>query len=291
MEFTRIPLEFSAIDRAYRDYRSLPHDIDKWIKDQNAYEDKENERRTKQNLPLLGHSTSCCMQASLSFNATGHPIPKAGSRDRQNTTLDGGRNYILAVDEFRAYLTYKYGPTEQVNDLVAIQGRTGVLIFGNSHIEFWDGQDIFQSTPGAKRRAKLFSPVNGSAIMGATILNARPRWFWSIGQGGAAGSTVVPDWLQGWWTVYDGNYYYYYFAPDGIVNYIKTKPNPKWVPPKAIGNQGKVTMAEHGPSILWTPTERGGEATKEDFTRLNWTSTTEMNGRSSKYAQLFARKM
>ena len=69
--------------------------------------------------------------------------------------------------------------------------------------------------------------------------------------------------------------------PMGSSNYIKTKPNPKWYRPRQLGNQGKVTMAEHGPSVRWTPTERGGEATKEDFTGLNWTSTTEMNGQSS----------
>jgi len=95
-----------------------------------------------------------------------------------------------------------------------------------------------------------------------------------------AGARVGP----GWWTVYDGNYYYYFFSPDGLVNYIETKPNPKWVPPKTIGNQGKVTLIANGLSILWKPTEPGGQATKEDFTRLNWTSTTEMNGVSSKYS-------
>jgi hypothetical protein len=284
MAYTRIPLNFDAMDKAYKDHASLPADIKAWLKKQNDYEDAENERRKRENIqPLLGHSTSCCMQASLSFNATGQPIPRAGSRDRDNTILSG-KNYILAVDEFRAYLTHKYGPTEQVTDLAAIKGKRGVLIFGNSHIEFWDGDSIFQSPAGAKRRR-----ANPSGVMAGGILNARPLWFWEID--GAPTASVVPEWLQGWWTVYDGNYYYYYFSPDGIVNYIKTKPSPKWVPPKTIGNQGRVTLTPHGLSILWRPTEPGGVATKEDFTRLNWTSTTEMNGESNKYAQLFARKM
>ena len=66
MEFTGIPLGLLTQSIEPTETIALfPHDIDKWIKDQNAYEDKENERRKTQNLPLLGHSTSCCMQASL----------------------------------------------------------------------------------------------------------------------------------------------------------------------------------------------------------------------------------
>jgi hypothetical protein len=286
MAYSRIQLNFTKMDGAYKDHVSLPADIKTWLKNQNDYEDRENDRRRRENiLPLLGHSTSCCMQASLSFNATSQPIPKSGSRDRENTTLNG-KNYILAVDEFRAYLTHKYGPTEQVSDLASIKGRTGVLIYGNLHMEFWDGDNIFQSSGGATRRRG-----NPAGVMAGGILGTRPLWFWEIDDAAPAESALVPEWVQGWWAVYDGNQYYYFFSHDGIVNFIKTKPNPKWKPPKTIGNQGKVTMVTNGLSVLWRPTEPGGVATKEDFTRVNWTSTTEMNGVSNKYSPLFARKM
>jgi Metallopeptidase toxin 3 len=100
----------------------------------------------------------------------------------------------------------------------------------------------------------------------------------------------VPAWAQGWWTVYDGNYYYYYFYPDGRVVYIKTKPDSTWLPPNTVANEGVVTLVPHGLSIIWREKGRG-VLTKEDFTRVGWTSTTEMNGRSNKYAPLYARKM
>jgi hypothetical protein len=76
--------------------------------------------------------------------------------------------------------------------------------------------------------------------MAGALLNARPMSFWEIGDdpGNAA---MVPDWVLGW-TVWDGNTYYYYFSADGVVNYIKTIRTQKWVPPKTMGNQGKVTM-------------------------------------------------
>jgi len=275
MTYAKIPLNFEKMDKAYKDFKSLPPDIAKWLKDQNDYEDEHN----------LPHSTSCCMQASLSFNAAGHPIPKAGSRDRNNLTLDGGKNYILAVDEFRAYLTYRYGPTNQVKDLASIKGMKGVLIFGNSHIEFWDGENIFQSAAGASRRGG-----NPNAVMAAGMVNSPLRWFWEIGDSASAASAVLPQWVQGWWTVYDGNYYYYYFYPDGMVSWIETKPNQKWVPPKTVGNHGKVRTLEHGFKITWK--ENGPPPpTEETFTRVGWSSTSEMNGVSNKYSPLFARKM
>ena len=299
MAYTRIPLSFETISKSYRDYKSLPTDINTWITNQNNYEDAENDKRQKHNselgpgekpLSMLGHSTTCCMQASLSFNATGQPIPKTGSRDRNNQTLDGGKHYILSVDEFRAYLTYKYGPTDQVADLASIKGKTGVLIFGSAHIEFWDGDNIFQSPEGAKKRAANKYVVNNAAVMAGGILNAKPRYFWEIAEDASPTSATVPEWAQGWWEVYDGNYYYYYFSHDAV-SYIKTKPIAKWIPPKTIGNQGTVTLIPNGLSILWKPTEPGGVGTKEDFTRRDWTSTTEMNGMSNKYSPLYARKM
>jgi hypothetical protein len=103
-------------------------------------------------------------------------------------------------------------------------------------------------------------------------------------------ASKVPAWARGWWAVYDGNYYYYYFYPDGMVIYIKTKPDPTWLPPRTVGNQGQVTMASHGLSIIWNSTGRG-PPTRETFTRLGWTSTTEMNGESNKYALMYAKKM
>jgi hypothetical protein len=291
MAYARIRLNFETMNKAYRDYKSLPMDIADWMKNQNDWEDKENERRKQQSIdegrtiPSVGHSTSCCFQASLGFNATPEPIPKTGSRDRENTTLKG-KNYILAVDEFRAYLTRRYGPTEQVDDLDTIKGDRGVLIFGNSHIEFWDGEDILQSPGGARRRGG-----NPGAVMAGGVMNGRPRWFWEIGEDASPESAVVPEWAQGWWTVYDGNYYYYFFFHDGNVNYIETKPNPKWIPPKTIGNRGKVTLIANGFSILWKPTPGESASTKEDFYRVNWSSTTEMNGVSNKYSPLYAKKM
>jgi zincin-like metallopeptidase toxin 3 of polymorphic toxin system len=97
--------------------------------------------------------------------------------------------------------------------------------------------------------------------------------------------STIPTWAQGWWTVWDGNYYYYYFYPDGKILWTKTKPNTPWPPAK--GNQGTaaVSDADHGFKIRWS------SGTEETFTRMNWSSTTEMFGKSNRYGQLSAKKV
>ena len=124
-------------------------------------------------------------------------------------------------------------------------------------------------------------------VMAAGIERSGDRWFWQIGD--SASKVFTPEWLKGWWTVYDGNYYYYYFHADGWVNYIDQKPNPKWIPPKNVGNQGTIEFRPDTFKITWR--EHGAPpATEETFWRI-WGSQTEMNGTSNKYSPLFARKM
>ena len=298
MPYAKIPLSFKAMEAAYKDNQSLPSDIANWLKDQNAREEKFNaelpdvnaQRVSEGKKPLApaGHSTSCCMQASLSFNATGSPIPKAGARDRENTTLNGGKNYILAVEEFRAYLTYRYGPTDQVDDWSQITGMQGVLIFGNAHIELWDGKQPLQSAAGLAAHGR-----NAGAVMRPDFLATKPQWFWETTGDKAQTASDIPDWLVGWWTIYDGAYYYYYFFKDGSVVYIEQKPNTHWVPPKTIHNHGVVVKndAVHGFKVTWGVLKGETIPTIEDFTPLGWSSQTEMNAASNKYSPIFARKM
>lgn len=104
-------------------------------------------------------------------------------------------------------------------------------------------------------------------------------------------AATLPNWVRGWWTAYDGNYYYYYFQDTPSVMYTKTKPaGGSASPPASPANRGKVVMTERGLKITWNPNGAGGP-TVETFTQLNWSSTTEMNGVSNKYSPLFARKI
>jgi hypothetical protein len=273
MAFGRIPLDFESMRRAYKfhdrlnDGTPVGEEVHDWITAQNKLEAEKG----------LTKSTTCCMQASMGFNVTRFRIPIAGAVGRDNTKgAKTGNYYILSVAEFRAWLTYTFGPTAQVKAKSEVPGDPGVVIFGNAHIEFWDGKEVLQAPPR----------MNGSWMWSQS-----PIWFWHIGAGMPASGSMVPDWLVGWWTVYNGTYYYYYFNQQGLVTYIEKVPNPKWTPPMTIGNQGRVQMGEHGPKVTWEPVGHL-PATVEEFTRLGWTSETEMNGTSNNnYAQLFARKM
>lgn len=101
----------------------------------------------------------------------------------------------------------------------------------------------------------------------------------------------IPEWILGWWSVYDTNQYYYYFYRGGEVVYTKTKPaSASAPPPVSPANSGTVTLNEHGVDIRWRPLPRS-IPTIEKFTRMGWTSTTEMFGTSNKYGGLSATKI
>jgi hypothetical protein len=102
----------------------------------------------------------------------------------------------------------------------------------------------------------------------------------------------IPEWLVGWWSVYDTNQYYYYFKQGGEVVHTKGKrPAPNAPAPGKPGNTGTVTPTEHGVDIRWRPLPHAGGPTIEKFTRMGWSSTTEMFGSSNKYGGLSARKI
>src|SRR5437879_790193 len=129
MDFGRIPLDFASMRRAYKFHNAL-HDgtpvgeeVHDWITEQNKVEAEKG----------LPKSTTCCMQASMGFNATPRKIQKAGAVGRDNTQgKTTGNYYILNVDEFRSWLTYTFGPTAQVKDKSEVPDGPGVLIFGHA---------------------------------------------------------------------------------------------------------------------------------------------------------------
>jgi hypothetical protein len=129
----------------------------------------------------------------------------------------------------------------------------------------------------------------GTAVIGqrAAIL--------AIAQGllqGRKPSDSIADWVVGWWSVYDGSQYYYYFYEGGEVVWTESKPaGPTAGAPRKTGNTGTATMSEHGLDIRWRPLPKGGGPTIENFTRMGWSSTTEMFGKSNKYSPLSARKV
>jgi hypothetical protein len=248
-------------------------------------------------------ATSCCLQMSEALNATGQKVYPSSQR-RPNARL--GKNfYIHAVDELEHYLVGRYGATEDIkagNPKISLARmkeylapRKGILVFRGKvgHTELWDGVGIRQRSGAPDPR----EPGRANqGVMDESLIFSNPRiLFWEVTE--AADPNPVPAWLKGWWSVYDGNQYYYYFSDQHGVFYTEAKPKDPGAPPALWPlNEGTVTMTDHGLVILWTAgvdpvTRVATPATKETFTRVGWTSEREMNGESNLYGPLFARKM
>ncbi len=100
---------------------------------------------------------------------------------------------------------------------------------------------------------------------------------------------VAHNWAMGWWDVNDGTQYYYHFAYDGHVQYVKTRPQATFVPPRTPVGSGKYVLRSDGTLVAtWSPWD--GEATVETFTP--GVSQRHMTGESSRRGnKLVARRL
>jgi hypothetical protein len=97
------------------------------------------------------------------------------------------------------------------------------------------------------------------------------------------------NWLQGWWSVWDGSQYYYFFDGAGGVQYTKTKPVGRTAPLAHALNRGGYQFLQHGVLVIeWAPAADG--VTRETFTNALLGST-KMNGTSNRYGPLVATKL
>jgi hypothetical protein len=107
---------------------------------------------------------------------------------------------------------------------------------------------------------------------------------------GDAAEIPVPDWPYGWWKVWDGNTYYYYFGPDGIAKYIKTPPyNTRTAPPHA-NNVGRFTYTPNTLIVTWNKLAGVEEACRETFYNAAQ-GCQQMNANSNLYSPLVATRL
>jgi hypothetical protein len=99
------------------------------------------------------------------------------------------------------------------------------------------------------------------------------------------------SWLLGWWEVWDGSYYYYYFDHGSRVVYIESKPRSASLPaPAAPHNRGSYTFNASGQLVChWNPLQ-GLAATVETFYNAR-AGATQMNATSSQYSPLVATRL
>lgn len=278
----KIRADFDTLAANYPTYKTLPKDLQKFMDD------------------LGPGNTPCCVQISQALNKAGRALPPKSYR--RNNSKIGSFYYILAVDELEEYLSGTYGRGEEIktdrsarkmrnkNEMKQyLNDRQGILLFRTAgagmHTELWDQTHIMQDGN---------APGGGGAKMSEDAIFGSPRvLFWEVSKDDPT-ETPVPDWLQGWWNVYDGNTYYYYFSDEHVATYTKTAPkNIAFPPVKVPLNEGDVTITKDLMGITtvvidWNPADGG--ATRETFT-CQPAVTDSMNGVSNRYAPLVATKM
>jgi len=279
---------FDVMKANYPTYDKLPPDLQ-------TYMDRLNAPYVHKSGPLEGqnvsdNNTPCCIQVSHALNKAGLIVP-ASSFWRANAPI-GSFYYLQAVNELEQYLSGRYGRGEdvrKVGDTKAIKqhldGLQGILVFRSAgagfHTELWDEDHILQD-----------GSTSPGAVMDQGACFGQPRvLFYEVDDDDNPYENPAPDWLQGWWEVYDGNTYYYYFSDQNVATYTKTKPaNLKSPPVRVPMNEGDVSVSDNGLTVEidWNPAD-GGE-TIETFKRQS-ASTTFMNGTSNRYAPLTATKM
>lgn len=119
-----------------------------------------------------------------------------------------------------------------------------------------------------------------------------------IAQGVATGDTLqwpkilaAPDlsWLLGWWTVWDGNDYYYFFADAGQVVYTETKPTTSAAPGSPT-NRGTYSFHGLGQMVVrWNALPGLGPAIETFYNARP--GAPQMNANSNMYSPLVATKI
>ncbi|WP_213959130.1 hypothetical protein [Variovorax sp. dw_954] len=104
----------------------------------------------------------------------------------------------------------------------------------------------------------------------------------------SAGDAAM-SWLYGWWKVWDGSDYYYYFFPNGSVQYTRTQPTSGSPPPAHPLNTGTCTYAAPATLVIdWNPMDGG--STRETFYNA-YARATRMNATSNRYSPLVATRI
>jgi|GEM_PF-7073103 len=100
--------------------------------------------------------------------------------------------------------------------------------------------------------------------------------------------------LEGWWKVWDGNYYYYYFHPGGLVEYTKKAPfNIKKAPGpgQQMNNSGICTYTPPNQFVIaWKPVPGAEAACQETFYNAS-PGCKQMNATSNFYSPLVATRL
>jgi hypothetical protein len=107
----------------------------------------------------------------------------------------------------------------------------------------------------------------------------------------SAAAVQLPDWPLGWWRVWDGNTWYYFFGPDGVVQSSKTIPYNTRTPPQHAHNRGTYKYTQPKTLVItWTQVAGAPEPCRETFYNAE-SGCEQMNATSNLYSPLVATRL
>lgn len=156
-----------------------------------------------------------------------------------------------------------------------------ILIKQDHHIAFVDASgEIFeaqdtdlgvQSTPGFN----LLTPGTWTHLVRMPAAAIKPALEWPLG----------------WWKVWDGNTWYYFFGADGTVKSSKTTPVNTRMPPAKAHNVGRYTYTPPRHLVIeWNKVAGAPMSCRETFNNAE-KDCAQMNATSNLYSPLVAKRM
>ena len=112
-----------------------------------------------------------------------------------------------------------------------------------------------------------------------------------VGSSPAPAVRPILGWLTGWWKVWDGNTYYYFFGDDDTVKYTKTAPSNTSAPPQRADNEGRYTYTSPSQLVLTWKQVAGGEAACQETFYNAVIDCRQMNATSNRYSPLVAARL
>jgi hypothetical protein len=201
-------------------------------------------------------------------------------------------NSLTAVGKSHAWVPASSGARPDVGDILRHTAFHVDVAAG------WSGDKLVRVAAGQSYHPRPTVSVEGEFdalkwVTGQAAYNAANLKGWlDLDKYFGAAPSVGPTfgWLNGWWKVWDGNTYWYYFGPNGVVKYTKARPQNFSAPPVIANNVG--TYCCTAPSelvVTWNKVAGAATACRETFYNAS-TGCTQMNARSNLYSPLVASK-
>jgi hypothetical protein len=167
-----------------------------------------------------------------------------------------------------------------------------ILRHASFHVDValeWEGALLLRAASGQGGKnagCDIIKRVGGTAPYQSSKLQG---WLDIEKLLGDATASSGPEWFQGWWKVWDGNTYYYYFEPLGQVSYVKSRPLTKNAPKYPV-SRGRYRYEDSAGRLTIDWQSVGEGSTRETF----WNAAPNagmMNATSSRYSPLVATRL